>query len=88
MQAHPLAPLDAIVEFEPHRTPQVALISDVALQHVLLAADSLVAHNDGAALALLADFERLQADTSCAITFAACTSGRSGTRSRSRFETR
>ena len=67
VQAHPLSPLDAIIEFEPHRTPQVALISDVALQHVLLAADSLVAHNDEAVLALLADFERLQADTSCAI---------------------
>ena len=67
VQAHPLAPLDAIVEFEPHRTPQVAMISDVALQHVLLAADSLVAHNDEAVLALLADFERLQSDTSCAV---------------------
>ena len=77
VQAHPLAPLDAIVEFEPHRTPQVAMISDVALQHVLLAADSLVAHNDEAVLALLADFERLQADTSCAIFMATGLSVRS-----------
>jgi hypothetical protein len=38
---HPLHPLAAIVEFEPHRTPQVAMVSPVALQHVLLAADSL-----------------------------------------------
>jgi hypothetical protein len=67
MLAHPLTPLDAIVEFEPHRTPQVSMISPVALQHLLLAADSLSANRDEAALALLADLERLQPDTSCAI---------------------
>ncbi|HEY6194635.1 MAG TPA: hypothetical protein VI504_06280, partial [Candidatus Eisenbacteria bacterium] len=67
VKTHPLDPLDAIVEFEPHRTPQVAMISPAALRHVLLAADSLVASRDEAALGLLADFESLQTDTSCAI---------------------
>jgi len=67
VRAHPLAPLDAIVEFEPHRTPQVALIDPVALRHVLLAADSLTAGRDEATVALLADFERLQRDTTCAV---------------------
>ena len=59
--------LDAIVEFEPDRTPQVALISPVALRQVLLAAEAVTAHRDEEPLALLADFERLQADTSCAV---------------------
>ena len=67
VRAHPLVMLDAIVEFEPHRTPQVSMISPVALQHVLLAAESLTVSRDEAALALLADLERLQPDTSCAI---------------------
>jgi tetratricopeptide (TPR) repeat protein len=67
VQANPLHPLAAIVEFEPHRTPQVAMISPLALQHVLLAADSLRHNRDTDALALLADFEALQADTACAV---------------------
>ncbi len=67
VRAHPLDPLAAIVEFEPHRSPQVAMISPVALRHMLLAADSLRNGRDEAALALLADFEKLQPDTSCAV---------------------
>jgi hypothetical protein len=78
VRAHPLHPLEAIVEFEPHRTPQVAMISPAALQHVLLAADSLRNGRDEAVLALLADFEQLQADTSCAVFMATGLTVRAG----------
>src|SRR5439155_12628511 len=67
LRAHPLERIDAIVEFEPTRTPQVTMLSPVAVRQVLLAANAVAAHHDEEALALLADFERLQADTSCAV---------------------
>jgi hypothetical protein len=78
VRTHPLDSLDAIVEFEPYRTPQVALIAPAALRRVLMAADSLVQNRDEAALALLADFERLQPDTSCAVFMATALTVRAG----------
>ena len=78
VRAHPLAPLDAIVEFEPLRTPQVAMISPPALKQVLLAADALTLSHDEEVLARLADFEQLQADTSCAVFMATGLAVRAG----------
>ena len=78
VKANPLRPVDAILEFEPHRSPQVAIIQPAALRAVLLAADSLRQGRFEQTVAILADFERLQPDTSCAIFMATAWSVRGG----------
>lgn len=78
LKERPDRPLDVIIEFEPHQTPQLALIQPEALRTVLWASDSLTRGRFEAALALLADLERLQPDTSAAIFMATAWSLRGG----------
>lgn len=78
VKRHPGDTLDAVIEFEPHLPRQVTLIQPLALRAVLLAADSLKMNRDEQALAVLADFEKLQPDTSCGIFMATMWSLRGG----------
>jgi hypothetical protein len=66
-QADPGRMVDLAIDFEPRRSPQVALIAPAAMRSLLLAADSLRLGRAAAALSLLDDLERQQADTSAAV---------------------
>ena len=78
VREHPLDRLDVAVEFEPHRTRQVGLITPRALKSVLLAADSLRSGRAAVAEALLRNFEHEQADTNAAVFMATAMSVRGG----------
>ncbi len=78
VKLHPNDTLDAVIEFEPHLPKQVAVIQPLALRAVLLAADSLKQDRPEQALAMIADFEKLQPDTSCGIFMATMWSLRGG----------
>ncbi len=78
VKADPGMPLDVVIEFEPHLTPQVTMIEPAALRAVLWASDSLTHSHYESALEKLADLETLQPDTSCAIFMATAWSIRGG----------
>jgi hypothetical protein len=78
VKSHPLERVDLAVEFEPHRTPQAAFISPIALQHVIMAADSLRLGRPAATVELLSGLEREQPDTNAAVFMATALSVRGG----------
>lgn len=78
VKLHPDDPPDVIIEFEPYQSPQLTLLQPAALRVVLLASDSLRLGRHQGALTMLADFERLQPDTSCSIFMATMWSLRGG----------
>jgi tetratricopeptide (TPR) repeat protein len=78
VKRHPTDTLDVVVEFEPHLARQVTIIQPLALRKVLLASDSLMKNRYQASLDMLADFEKLQPDTSCGIFMATMWSLRGG----------
>jgi hypothetical protein len=65
--APPAEPLAAVVEYQPHRTPQIVIVEPAAMRAFLEASERLRAGDEAAALEALDRAERLQADDRAAV---------------------